>query len=81
MNLKISSVNKKNFPNEIMVGSVPECVTYSILEVNKAIFVDPHQVSRVEIKIALLENIVKSLPLSLFFILRVASKWGQVCNL
>lgn len=76
MNLEISSVNKKNFPNEIMVGSVPECVTHSILEVNKVIFVDPHQVSRVEIKIALLENIAESLPLSLFFTLHVASKWG-----
>lgn len=76
MSRKISSVNKKNFPNEITVGSVPERVTYTILEVNKVIFVDPHQVSRVEIKIALLENIAKSLPLSLFFVLRVASKRG-----
>lgn len=62
-------------------SSVPECVTYTILEVDEVVVIDPHEVSTVEVKISLLENITKFLPLRLFFILGVADERSDVCDL
>lgn len=62
-------------------SSVPERVTYTILEVNEIVFIDLHQVPAVEVKISFLENVAKSFPLRLFFILGVANKRSDVCDL
>lgn len=82
--INIYSVEKKYISsNQIMVrrSSVPERVTYTILEVNEIVFIDLHQVPAVEVKISFLENVAKSFPLRLFFILGVADKRSDVCDL
>lgn len=67
-------------PN-LHVSNVPECVTYTILEVNEVVAVDSHQVSAVEVQISFLQNIAEPFPLSLFLILGIANKRGNTCDL
>lgn len=61
--------------------SQPECVTHAVLEVNKVVAVDPHQVSAVEVKISFLQDVTESFLLSLFFVLYIANKRGNCCDL
>ena len=61
--------------------SVPECVSNTILKVDEVVFIDLHQVSAVKVQISFLENITNSLLLRLFFVLGVADKRSDVCDL
>lgn len=67
-------------PN-LHVSNVPECVTYTILEINEVVAVNPHQVSAVEIQISFVQNVVQPFPLSLFLVLGIANKRGNTCDL
>lgn len=49
-------------------GGLPKCIPYTILKVNEVVFVNPHQVSTVEVHISFHSNISKSLLLGLLFI-------------
>lgn len=66
---------------KIHISNIPECVTYAILEVNKVVAVDPHQVSAVEVQISFLQNIAESFPLSMFLVVDIANKRGNTCDL
>lgn len=61
--------------------AVPERVTYTILKVNEIVFVNPHQVSAVEVQISLSENVTESLALRLVFVLGIAHEGSYVGNL
>lgn len=67
--------------SNLHISNVPERVTYTILEVNKVVAVNPHQVSAVEVQISFLQNIAESFLLSLFLILGIANKRGNTCDL
>lgn len=62
---------------KIHISNIPECVTYAILEVNKVVAVDPHQVSAVEVQVSFLQNIAEPFPLGLFLVLDIANKRGD----
>lgn len=65
----------------MLLNSIPECVTYTILKVNEVVVINSHQVATVEVKISFFENVTKPLPLGLCLILGVADKRGNVCDL
>lgn len=63
-----------------MSPSLPESVADSVLKVHKLFVIEPKQVARVEVQVALLQHVAQPLPLRLQLVAGVADERRPLSN-